>query len=75
MSFMRDHIHEIEVVVEGVVVHRHGLVFIGVPGEVTVRHRSQPIEIRQEEGTPDEVTARRAEWTDIDPDDWPWGTE
>lgn len=73
MSYTSDHVHEVEVTVNGVVVHRHGLVFIGVPGDVTVRHRSRPIEFHSE--VPDGTTQRPAEWDEYDPDDWPWGTE
>jgi len=70
---MADHVHEVEVVVHGVVVHRHGISFVGVPGDVTVRHRSRPVEVRQV--MPHEQPEQFAMWTDIDPDDWPWGTE
>lgn len=44
MGVTDDHIHEIEVVVHGAqVVHRHGFTFIGVPGDVEIRHRATPL--------------------------------
>lgn len=71
MSYLGDHMHEVEIRVEGVVVHVHQMMFVGVPGEVTVRHRSQPIEVcgRQEE-EPLALPPSPGEWEDYDPDEW-----
>ena len=71
MSFMRDHIHEIEVVVEGVAVHRHGLVFIGPPGGVTVRHRARPVEYHVN-GDPAAMPPPTPDWDYYDPEEWDW---
>lgn len=70
MSAMRDHVHEVEVIVSGVVVHRHGLVFIGTPGDVFIRHRSKPIEFHMVTG--DEPVEPPGEWDDCDPEEWDW---
>lgn len=67
---MADHMHEVEITVNGVVVHRHGLVFIGVPGDVSVRHRSRPIEFHQI--NQEEPVQQPGEWDDYDPEEWDW---
>lgn len=67
---MADHVHEVEITVSGVVVHRHRLVFVGVPGDVSVRHRSQPVEVGRIEGN--ELEQHLGEWDDYDPEEWDW---
>lgn len=69
-GFMADHLHEVEVIVSGVVVHRHGLVFIGPPGEVTVRHRIRPLE--RHVGTDTQPVPEPDDWAWYDPEEWDW---
>lgn len=70
MSYLSDHVHEVEVIVTGVVVARHHLVFIGPPGEVAVRHRSKPIEFHMSEAEP--PTPPPSDWEALEMDDWDW---
>ena len=67
---MRDHMHEVEIEVVGVTVHRHRLVFIGVPGEVTVRHRSRPIEFHMDAVEP--PVEPPGGWDEHEPEEWDW---
>ena len=67
---MADHLHEVEITINGVMVHRHGLVFVGVPGDVSVRHRSQPVGVGRIEGN--ELEQHPGEWDDYDPEEWGW---
>lgn len=78
MGVTDDHVHEIEVVVHGAqVVHRHRLTFIGVPGDVTVLHRSQPIPVGVL-WAHDEIPPQPPEWEEHEPSgewyeqDEPW---
>lgn len=71
MSYLSDHLHEVEVTISGVTVLRQGLVFIGPPGEVTVRHRSRPIEFYMSDEEP--PTPPPVEWEEMEPEDWDLG--
>lgn len=76
MGVTDDHIHEIEVTVHGAqVVHRHSLVFVGVPGDVGVRHRSYPVSrpvLATEGEFADAVPEPLPDWAEIDTGEWDW---
>lgn len=79
MGVTDDHVHEVQVVVHGAqVVHRHYLTFIGVPGDVTVLHRSQPVPVATWVPGEDPLPPQPSDWEEHEPSgewyeqDEPW---